>query len=879
VVHRDIKPDNIMLSSGQAVVTDLGIARAVDAAGGEQLTQTGMAIGTPSYMSPEQSMSENDVDGRTDVYALGCVLYEMLAGELPYTGTTPGAIIAKRLSAPIPDVRVLRETVPDRVEAALRRSLAKAPADRFSSATDFAEALRAERVSVRTAAQVTQPIRIARNRAPMLRRAVLGGVGVLAVLGFGWWATRGDGIGGDLDPNAIAVMPFRVGGDPAFGYLRESMLDLLGARLTGESGPRVLQSRTTLSAWRQAVDDAEVDLSEDDSRRVAAQLGAGQVMLGNIVATAAGLTVSASLLDVSDGTLLASGLVAGPPDSLAALTNGLTAQLLSLEAGEGRDRLEGFATTSLEALQQYLAGRRAYRAGDYVEAMRLYGHAFALDSNFVQAGFGMVSTQYWIGDGVTMAGIFAIPRVWQLRERLSAGDLAFLLTIPGVGPDFPRPSSFGELIARAEMGATSSPDSPEHWVLLGQLLSTYGAYSAVPDWADRAATALDRAIALDSSFAVAWDARLLVAMLAGDMEATRRVATAYEGVRTSDFDGNLPLWGAHLALGDSAQTIEWRDRFVEVSQQNLYQLPLHSIRFGLPLSDAHRAHEALRDRAATQRELGGGELGEIALALVEGRVQDAIAGVKGFSGWTPVHRDPHLLSIALFEAPYREMAMEVATRLATAYPNVGPLPMGPAGSEYQWPVLHDCHGALLEVVQGDTSRTRQAIRRLRAMTEEAPPPPMLDAASAAIARLFIDDLLAKARFFEVCPTLLEVMLDGPVHLDALDSLMQTGPQGVENMIVPGAFANLVIARMREAQGDIESALAAMRRRINSYNSGFLWPLPSFLREEGRLAAMAGDTTGAIRAYEHYLTLRHDPDPPLVPQRDSVVAELAELVGR
>ena len=108
--------------------------------------------------------------------------------------------------------------------------------------------------------------------------------------------------------------------------------------------------------------------------------------------------------------------------------------------------------------------------------------------------------------------------------------------------------------------------------------------------------------------------------------------------------------------------------------------------------------------------------------------------------------------------------------------------------------------------------------------------------------------------------------------------MQTGPPKFDNMSVPAAFANLVIARMREAQGDIEGALTAIRRRTNDLNPGFLWPLPTFLRQEGRLAAVVGDTTGAIRAYEHYLTLRTNPDPPLVAQRDSVVAELSELVA-
>jgi serine/threonine-protein kinase len=112
VIHRDIKPENILLEEGQAVVADFGLARAVDAAGGERLTGSGLALGTPAYMSPEQAGGERILDGRSDVYSLGCVLYEMLAGEPPFTGPTSRAVIAKRMLDPIPRVRTVRENVP-----------------------------------------------------------------------------------------------------------------------------------------------------------------------------------------------------------------------------------------------------------------------------------------------------------------------------------------------------------------------------------------------------------------------------------------------------------------------------------------------------------------------------------------------------------------------------------------------------------------------------------------------------------------------------------------------------------------------------------------------------------------------------------------------
>src|SRR5207249_1400692 len=123
VIHRDLKPENILLHEGEAMVADFGIALAVSAAAGERLTETGLAVGTPEYMSPEQALSERQLDARSDIYSLGCVLYELLAGEPPYTGRTAQAVIAKRFADPVPAVRRLRPTIPASVEQALMKAL------------------------------------------------------------------------------------------------------------------------------------------------------------------------------------------------------------------------------------------------------------------------------------------------------------------------------------------------------------------------------------------------------------------------------------------------------------------------------------------------------------------------------------------------------------------------------------------------------------------------------------------------------------------------------------------------------------------------------------------------------------------------------------
>jgi len=141
VIHRDIKPENIMLHDGQALVADFGIALAVSAAGGSRMTETGMSLGTPHYMSPEQAMGDRTVDARTDVYALGCVLYEMLVGEPPFTGPTAQAVVAKVMTEKPTPVRHVRETVPETVEDTVLTALAKLPADRFAGPAEFGAAL------------------------------------------------------------------------------------------------------------------------------------------------------------------------------------------------------------------------------------------------------------------------------------------------------------------------------------------------------------------------------------------------------------------------------------------------------------------------------------------------------------------------------------------------------------------------------------------------------------------------------------------------------------------------------------------------------------------------------------------------------------------
>ena len=181
VVHRDVKPGNILLDESHAFLADFGIARAVSELAGERLSESGIVVGTPEYMSPEQCTEHGNVDGRSDVYALGCVVYEMLAGEPPFTGPTAQAIVARHLADQPRSLRVVRSSIPEHVEEAIQVALAKVPADRFATAVQFVRALRYEGEFPRSTRR-----RTARRRVARVTSGVVGG---LALIGLGLWGS------------------------------------------------------------------------------------------------------------------------------------------------------------------------------------------------------------------------------------------------------------------------------------------------------------------------------------------------------------------------------------------------------------------------------------------------------------------------------------------------------------------------------------------------------------------------------------------------------------------------------------------------------------------------------------------------------------------
>lgn len=357
IVHRDIKPENILLTAGTAVVGDFGIARALSEAGASRLTQTGIALGTVPYMSPEQSVEDPTVDGRSDIYSLGCTLFEMLVGESPHTGPTAQAIIAKRLSEPPRSARQLRASVSPALDRVVQRSLAVSPADRFATAKDFIDALARARTGETDVASVAPaPDRVAPpasastlRSSPAIKRLVaVIALGVLAGAGY-LWSTR------TATPpvgNAMAVLPFTdisEKQDQAFFAL--GMAEELIRALTRLPGLRVT-GRTSSFALRD---------TRDDIATIAQRLNVTRLLTGSVRREGDSLRISAELVK-ADGTSLWRSTYDRTLSDVFAVQEEIAQAIateLSVELGP-QQALIAPATKDVGAYQLYLRARLAW---------------------------------------------------------------------------------------------------------------------------------------------------------------------------------------------------------------------------------------------------------------------------------------------------------------------------------------------------------------------------------------------------------------------------------------------------------------------------------------------------------------------------------------
>ncbi|HEX3235075.1 MAG TPA: protein kinase [Gemmatimonadales bacterium] len=378
VVHRDVKPENILLTGGHALVADFGIARSLSETDQTRLTETGIVVGTPAYMSPEQASGERAIDGRTDLYALGCVLYEMLAGEPPYTGPTAHAVIAKRIGDPIPSVRRIRESVSPALDAALTRALAKAPADRFATGAELSAALR----HGLTAAGANPPAVPARRLVAIAAAAVLAVSAGAYLLG-----RRQPSTGPPSGPIALAVLPFRsIGAADDSGVLGIGIPDAI---ITHLAAVRQIRLRPTSAILRYAGQDP-------DPREAGRTLAVDYLLAGTVQPAGDRLRVSVQLLRSNDGSPLwgahydlARQDLLTLQDSIAERVSG--ALSIRMSAAE-HARLYRRYTSNGAAYETYLEGRaqlaRISEQGT-AAAIAAFERALALDSTYALALAGL----------------------------------------------------------------------------------------------------------------------------------------------------------------------------------------------------------------------------------------------------------------------------------------------------------------------------------------------------------------------------------------------------------------------------------------------------------------------------------------------------------
>ncbi len=378
VIHRDIKPENILLSGGHALIADFGIARALESheAHDDRLTETGLALGTPHYMSPEQSVGERSLDARTDVYSLGCVLYEMLAGEPPFTGPSQQAILAKRLTGTAPHLSTVRD-IPPALDRAVERALARTPGDRFGTAADFAAALD-------TAAQPETAAPA--PAAPPRRRAwwpIALGAGVAVALVGGYLAFGKNGTSGNPPTASAAVLPFvDMSPDQDQEYFSDGLTEELITSLSQVEGLRVA-ARTSSFQFKGR---------NADVREVGRRLDVGSVLEGSVRRSGNRLRIATQLVSVEDGyQLWAESYDRELTDVFAVqeeIARAIVAALrVELGVGEG-DVLAAVPTQDLEAYDLYLRGRFAWNhrsATALPEAVRYLEQAVARDSSFARA--------------------------------------------------------------------------------------------------------------------------------------------------------------------------------------------------------------------------------------------------------------------------------------------------------------------------------------------------------------------------------------------------------------------------------------------------------------------------------------------------------------
>ena len=403
IVHRDIKPENILLSNGHALILDFGIARAAsESADGERITFPGIAVGTPAYMSPEQATGGQAIDGRADVYALGCVSYEMLAGHPPFLGTTHREILGRHSLDPVPSLRTSRPDIPAFVESAIEKALAKSPIDRFEHAANFSSALSSDG-SPQSRARV-------RRHTWLIGAGIVGAIAIAA--SFGVWRARESHASTtrtDTQPS-VAVLAFRnISGDSTSDAVSEGISEEIATTIATVSGLNVKSPRSSFS-----LDEKKLSIQE-----IGAALNVRYLVDGSVQHDGNRVRVHVSLLSAANDSTLwvhsydrAFGDVFDMQDEIA---RGIASELRLRFDPVLAANVSTRSSSNAQAHELYLRGRFFFQRRDSAslrKAGEYFTAAIAADSNYALAYAGL-------SDAYSHSSVFgyAAPRINMPRAR------------------------------------------------------------------------------------------------------------------------------------------------------------------------------------------------------------------------------------------------------------------------------------------------------------------------------------------------------------------------------------------------------------------------------------------------------------------------------
>lgn len=824
IVHRDVKPDNVLLTGRTAVVADFGIARVLAQGGAERVTSTGVALGTPAYMSPEQVSLER-VDGRSDQYSLACVLYEMIAGAPPFPAADSRAVLARHALDPVPPLRTVRPAVPAELDAAISRALAKQPADRWPSVASFAAAVaRGARAPVERQPPMIQTRRLIAAAAG----AIVLTAAILAV-----HYLRGPG-NAPLDPELIAVAPLGAGGILPAGVTPGSLVRQLESGINGVSGWRAI----TLAA------------DGGEPRRAARRLQAGLLLTGQFSTVGDSISIDALLQRSADGRAVArvDGLVTSR-DRIATALDRVGLTLLARAAGEPDFRIPGVVARPVEAVQAYLGGMARYRRGRYREAADAFERALTGDSTFAISGL-MAYYSNLLGSRPerTPKGYWA---AFGHSDQLAPEDRMVLRAL--AGPRAPLPATHLEWLRARRRVADSLPHSLQAVLMLAEELHEWGPATGYPNPLQQTFNLLQAALATDSALAPVLERLIDLSASLGDTASVRRLGRIHAGLDSLADRRDYVRWRVAMALGDSGRAALLTSLLPSAPSAVLDRIVSTAQLDGTALEDAVAAVAEIGRRAKSPAAAWFADLGARELDHNLGRPGDA-------PPWPPgkLFTDASDVLLQVVQTLYWEGDSVAALRMVRERtPSAdGPLP-NPSAEDPRY--MDICVVGLWRAAHADWDRVRIAARRLgRARDAEQ---------------------VNGAWYIPICRAILEAQMEGALGLPGataalarLDTLAFNCPP--TNVYAVFA-ANLTVAALKEAAGDLNGALAAVRRRSLSVEAGAVG-LSTLLREEGRLAALAGEREAAIDAYAKYLALRRHPEPRLAPEVARVRAALTAL---